>query len=200
MEDPPSLTSTTAFPVLVPLVDALNHARGTPILWSIDQSNGAPTRTSKRLSLVSQGRIGPKAEIYNNYGAKPNSELLLGYGFTLPSNPDDTLLLKLPGSETRFEIGRGAQGEAQGVWDEVGRRLEGVPMEEEDEDEDVRNAEMQLEIGQVLLDMLRALQARLPTSTIQASPPLPGVRNAVQRMTHDYIEGMRRNLPGLGGY
>ena len=37
----------------------------------------------------------PGSEIFNNYGAKPNSELLLGYVFSLPANPDDTILLKI---------------------------------------------------------------------------------------------------------
>lgn len=46
--------------------------------------------------------------MFNNYGPKPNSELLLGYGFVLPNNPEDTIVLKLGGSEKRHEIGRDA--------------------------------------------------------------------------------------------
>jgi hypothetical protein len=33
--------------------------------------------------------------VFNNYGPKSNEELLLGYGFTLPNNPDDVVTLKL---------------------------------------------------------------------------------------------------------
>lgn len=35
------------------------------------------------------------AQVYNTYGAKANEELLLGYGFVLPSNRADFLTLKL---------------------------------------------------------------------------------------------------------
>jgi hypothetical protein len=34
-------------------------------------------------------------EVFNNYGAKPNDELLLGYGFILPDNPEDFVSLKM---------------------------------------------------------------------------------------------------------
>lgn len=34
-------------------------------------------------------------QAFNTYGAKPNEELLLGYGFTAPSNPSDIVALKL---------------------------------------------------------------------------------------------------------
>lgn len=34
-------------------------------------------------------------EVFNNYGAKPNDELLLGYGFVLPGNPEDFVSLKM---------------------------------------------------------------------------------------------------------
>lgn len=34
-------------------------------------------------------------EVFNNYGAKPNDELLLGYGFLLEDNPEDFVSVKL---------------------------------------------------------------------------------------------------------
>lgn len=204
MEDPPSLFNPTAAPVLVPLVDALNHARGTPISWSIDQRDRSSDNPSpKSLSLVSHNAIQSGDELFNNYGPKGNWELLLGYGFTLPANPDDTLLLKLPGSEHRFTIARGAQGDAQAVWDEVGRRLEeGFPREDEmdddDEDnEDVKNAELQLEIGQVLPEMLRDLQAKLPRPPERNAPPLVGVRSDIRQMINEYAKGQREILDDL---
>lgn len=36
-------------------------------------------------------------QVYNNYGPKPNEELLLGYGFVLDPNPDDVVPLRLGG-------------------------------------------------------------------------------------------------------
>lgn len=43
------------------------------------------------------------AEVFNNYGAKPNDELLLGYGFVLEDNPEDFVSLKMgtSGEDTR---------------------------------------------------------------------------------------------------
>ena len=35
------------------------------------------------------------AEVFNNCGAKLNSEPLLRYGFTLPANLDDPIVLKI---------------------------------------------------------------------------------------------------------
>ncbi|KAI9447711.1 hypothetical protein H4582DRAFT_1895801 [Lactarius indigo] len=46
-------------------------------------------QTPDSISLVARTAVDGGAEIFNNYGAKPNSELLLGYGFTIPDNPDD---------------------------------------------------------------------------------------------------------------
>lgn len=37
----------------------------------------------------------PGEQVFNSYGAKPNEELLLGYGFTMSSNPADVVALKL---------------------------------------------------------------------------------------------------------
>lgn len=47
------------------------------------------------MNFITNAAIPASSEIFNNYGPKPNEELLHGYAFTLPSNPDDTLGLKL---------------------------------------------------------------------------------------------------------
>jgi hypothetical protein len=84
---------------------------------------------SMSISLVTHGASKAGAEIFNNYGAKPNSELLLGYGFTLRANPDDTIVLKVGGrgagasvsgaaGQQQHEVGRGARG-AESVWGTV---------------------------------------------------------------------------------
>jgi hypothetical protein len=193
MADPPSLSSRNSVPVLVPLVDALNHARGTPISWSIDNQEevvGVPSQvTNKSLSLVSHESTEAFKEMFNNYGAKPNDELLLGYGFTLANNPEDVLHLKLPGSERHFKILRAALGlgEAQVVWDEIGRRLQEAFATDED-DLDIAFAELQLEIGQILPEMLRDLKAKLPLAAFESS--LPGIRPEVREMVWNYVDGM----------
>lgn len=170
-------------------MDALNHARGTPISWSIDRSPDA--NQGPRLSLISHKQNEVDEELYNNYGAKPNDELLLGYGFVLANNPEDTLLLKLPASERRYRIGRGAAGEVEAVWNEIGRRLqEGFPSDTDDLD--VMVAELQMEIGQILPEMVVGLRERLPDLSVLDGPePLPGVRLEVQRMIHIYVQGTR---------
>jgi hypothetical protein len=167
-------------------VDSLNHARGTPVSWSIDR----PTETKERsLSLVSHKSNNAGEELYNNYGPKPNDELLLGYGFVLPNNPDDALLLKLPASERRYRIGRKATGEVEAVWNEIGRRLqEGFPMDADNLD--VMLVELEMEIGQILPEMVANLRERLPnTSMLDQSQSLPGVRTQVQEMILIYVQG-----------
>jgi len=115
--------------VLIPGVDALNHARAQPVSWVVTRSSPSSSSTSSSsvdshgntISLVIHSASKAGAEIFNNYGVKPNSELLLGYGFTLPANPDDTIVLKIGGSgavddpTARHEVGRSARG-AETVW------------------------------------------------------------------------------------
>ncbi|WVQ97119.1 hypothetical protein IAU59_004229 [Kwoniella sp. CBS 9459] len=86
-------------PVLLPGVDIFNHARNQPILWlssHTQPSTGpSPGTTIPSISLVSTEESESGVQLFNNYGAKPNEELLLGYGFVIPSNPDDTVNLRL---------------------------------------------------------------------------------------------------------
>ncbi|PWW74526.1 SET domain-containing protein [Tuber magnatum] len=72
-------------PILFPLIDSLNHYPIAKVTWQ-------PSNTSLR--IISGAEVSAGAEVYNNYGPKPNEELLMGYGFTLPQNPFDTVLLK----------------------------------------------------------------------------------------------------------
>jgi len=95
-----------SYPVLIPGIDALNHARAQPVSWvvtcprTVTSSSSPPSTVNASqpgISFVTHNASKVGAEIFNNYGAKPNSELLLGYGFTLPANPDDTIVLKIGG-------------------------------------------------------------------------------------------------------
>jgi hypothetical protein len=97
-----------------------------------DATNSSPPsgaagggRSSGELSiglvLHSGAELGEK--LFNNYGAKSNAELILGYGFTLPRNPDDTISLKIggmiaDGAGKMWEVGRNAAG-AEAMWDEM---------------------------------------------------------------------------------
>ncbi|KAL7424282.1 hypothetical protein Q5752_001872 [Cryptotrichosporon argae] len=80
-------------PVLLPGLDLLNHARGQPVTWLSSLSPGSPPRPVVSISCARA--LGPSVEVYNNYGPKANDELVLGYGFALRDNPDDTVALRL---------------------------------------------------------------------------------------------------------
>lgn len=80
------------FPVLVPIMDCLNHNPDAKVDWTFEPGRFV-------LSLhegVSNGK-----EVFNNYGPKSNSELLMGYGFCIEGNPYDCVFetLKSPPRE-----------------------------------------------------------------------------------------------------
>ena len=100
------------FPVLFPVLDILNHHHDAHVDWSFD-----PGRFTVSISdAVTQG-----SEVYNNYGPKSNDELLLGYGFCIPGNPNDKVLLvlKTPPDNLQPDIKRIQPGyfDSSGQWD-----------------------------------------------------------------------------------
>ncbi|GAA6000217.1 uncharacterized protein JCM10292_004039 [Rhodotorula paludigena] len=84
-------------PVLFPGVDMLNHRPTARVTWSIDAgvASSASSGSDGSLTIVLDEAVGAGEQVFNTYGAKSNEELLLGYGFVLPSNPADFLALKL---------------------------------------------------------------------------------------------------------
>ncbi|EEB08095.1 lysine methyltransferase [Schizosaccharomyces japonicus yFS275] len=78
-----------AAPILIPLVDSLNHKPRCPIIWN------KVTKESHAVQLVSVKPISSGGQVYNNYGPKGNEELLMGYGFCLPNNEFETFALRL---------------------------------------------------------------------------------------------------------
>ncbi|KAK9480564.1 hypothetical protein V1514DRAFT_325747 [Lipomyces japonicus] len=75
-----------SYPVLVPLVDSLNHYPSTPIIW---------TSAEGKFTLSTGANVDKGQELFNNYGPKGNEELLMGYGFCLKDNPFDSVALKI---------------------------------------------------------------------------------------------------------
>jgi len=64
---------------LVPLADMLNHQLPKQTSWYFcDQQQG--------FVIQSMREILPGAEVFDSYGQKCNSRYLLNYGFTLPAN------------------------------------------------------------------------------------------------------------------
>ncbi|KAI0185199.1 SET domain-containing protein [Xylaria flabelliformis] len=69
------------FSILLPLFDIGNHSPLAKTAWVTDEdSRTCMLRTGQPYSAGQQ--------VYNNYGAKTNAELLLGYGFVLPEGED----------------------------------------------------------------------------------------------------------------
>ncbi|EHY57691.1 hypothetical protein HRR83_005401 [Exophiala dermatitidis] len=86
------------FGVLLPLVDISNHKPGAKVEWQA------------RYSFVGLQVLEPYEsgqEIFNNYGPRDNETLLVAYGFTIPDNPFDHVVISIrapPGSP--LEIAR----------------------------------------------------------------------------------------------
>jgi len=188
----PSLRATSSsYPVLLPGIDSLNHARAHAVSWVVSYPDinehptllcdETPTRTEPYISLIIHSPASPGQELFNNYGAKANSELILGYGFSLPRNPDDTIVLKIGGHKSKgqtWEVGRDARG-ADGLWEEVlGIIAQSDGME--------RIFEHELEAAEVLADMTQTLLDRLPDTVHDVQ-----IRPEVALMLDHYLEGQR---------
>ncbi|KAK0242995.1 SET domain protein [Armillaria nabsnona] len=168
-------SSPSTEPVLLPGVDALNHTRAHPVSWVVTDA--------ENISLVIHTSASAGEELFNNYGAKPNSEFILGYGFSLPNNPDDTILLKI--GDKKWEVGREAKGADQ-VWDAF---LSFVSQNPEPDYEDY------LEAAAALDDAVQQLIERLPAD--KGPSVRLEMRPEVMAMLHDYVEGQRDILRSL---
>ncbi|KAH7909991.1 hypothetical protein BJ138DRAFT_1153968 [Hygrophoropsis aurantiaca] len=177
--------SPSSYPILLPGVDALNHARGQPVSWVV--AEGVENTSQPSIALVSHVTTPAGQEIFNNYGPKPNSELILGYGFSLPQNPDDTIILRVGGSINKWEIGRDAQG-ADGLWAEIVSLVAEDPAEPTYEDD--------LGATDALLSMLETMLMRLP-SIIDDDVESASIRPSVKVMLQHYIQGQRDILLSL---
>jgi hypothetical protein len=184
----PSLEVTlSSYPILLPGIDSLNHARAHPVSWlvsypDINEHFTLHTNTKPNISLVIHSSASPGQELFNNYGDKPNSELILGYGFSLPQNPADTIVLKIGGQKEqgqKWEVGRNASG-ADGLWEEL---LGIVALEVESES----RFESELEAAGALADMTQMLLDRLPGDTNVTSHM--EVRPEVALMVEHYLQG-----------
>jgi hypothetical protein len=183
-------TTSSSYPFMLPGVDILNHSSGQPVSWCTSYPEGSTKARddSATISIISHTTTPLGEEVFNNYGLKANDELILGYGFSLPQNPDDKITLQLGGSSNKWMIGRLASG-AEGLWNEV-RRLVAENPEEIGYEDDLEAAQLLLEMVQKKCDLL---------------PDLPdendaGIRPAVRLMLQHYLEGQRDILTSLKLY
>lgn len=163
------------------------------------------------VSLVSSSICEAGSQLFNNYGAKPNEELLLGYGFVLNPNPDDIVNLRLgtaslpePINEKlqskgldareRFELRR--NGEVDKRLLEIMRVLLGGGSEEDEVDDDddehvlheKEEREMQLELD--VLGMLGGmLEDKLEKLRTGSKIEVADARAEVRRMCAVYLQG-----------
>lgn len=170
-------------PILIPGVDSLNHKRAQPVTWSVNfpASTSVLGNQQPTISLILRENTTAGSELFNNYGPKPNSELILGYGFSLPDNPDDTILLKISGIDKKWEIGRSAQG-AAAIWDELFHIVE---QDQDDGDQEVY--ETQMDVADTLASMVQVLLEKLP---LEEKVKDMNIRPEVLKMWKDYIQGM----------
>lgn len=191
----PTLVATEdTKPVLLPGVDSLNHKRAQPVSWSVtfpkptDEPSSTRTNGQPTISLILHTNTTAGSEIFNNYGPKPNAELILGYGFSLPDNPDDTILLKIGGIDKKWDIGRQARG-ADAIWEELLHIMGQVTSGYEQE-----VYETQMDAADTLASMVQLLLEKLPSEE-----KLKGAnsRPEVIKMWKDYIEGQTAILFSL---
>lgn len=185
-------TTPSTKPILLPGVDSLNHKRGHPVSWVItipvdsnyntNPSSTLATPKEPTISLILHNGAHAGEELFNNYGPKPNAELILGYGFSLPNNPDDTILLKIGGSAKRWEVGRSALG-AEALWDGV---VELLAAQDSSSDEESELYEIQLDAADTLAQMVQNLLNKLPSESAHEETSL---RPEVASMLRDYVDG-----------
>jgi len=135
------------------------------------------------------------AQVLNNYGAKPNAELVLGYGFALQDNPDDTIVLKVAGQAQGREVGRGARG-LEAVLQDVKAAMLGDALEDSGEEGDEGLDEqdrvsLRFDALGVLGDMLNTKLDGLPAAVAaeEDSGAPEGVRADVWTMLRWYVQG-----------
>ncbi|KAG6060632.1 hypothetical protein E4U17_003804 [Claviceps sp. LM77 group G4] len=66
------------FSMLLPLLDVGNHDMTVNVRWELDHE-------AEQCSLLVGKEHQPGEQVFNNYGFKTNAELLLGYGFMVPT-------------------------------------------------------------------------------------------------------------------
>ena len=194
----PSLIATpSSYQVLLPGVDSLNHARGTPVTWNVVRkpvainSADASKASDLNIALTLNRPYGAGSELFNNYGPKPNSSLILGYGFAAKDNPDDTIMLKIgfkggsqgpaphdqPPVQSEHEVGRDARG-ADRLWDSVRALVASNFSDFDDEDEVEENddtteaakdVQIDIQSADSLSNMVSDLLDRLPILPAEGS-------------------------------
>ncbi|KAI8824469.1 uncharacterized protein EV422DRAFT_565158 [Fimicolochytrium jonesii] len=86
-EEAAEISSGASELCLYPVLDMLNHRRGHRIEWRIEDGQS--------VSFIALEDVAAAGEVFNNYGAKGNENLLGNYGFVLDPNPEDYVKVAL---------------------------------------------------------------------------------------------------------
>ncbi|KAJ1563148.1 hypothetical protein HK405_012965 [Cladochytrium tenue] len=78
---------------LVPFVDFANHHADAKLRWQINESGDVELRLTRTGSVEGFAR---DEQLFISYGNKPNSELVFIHGFSIPDNPEDSVVLQAP--------------------------------------------------------------------------------------------------------
>ena len=180
----------------------MNHKRAHPVTWSVlnTETSSKPSElgsTDCSLGLVSEVATQPGEEVLNNYGPKPNSSLILGYGFALPDNPDDTMSLKVASKGSRathdsIVVGRNAEG-AEELWTSV-KTLSDLLDEEDDllslDLDGAKDVIRDKDVIDSLREMLAGLLSRLQEASGRKMESQDPVRaNQIAVMHRYYLDG-----------
>lgn len=96
------------FSVLLPVFDIINHSMKAQVQWAVDHES-ADARACRFQTLDTYK---PGDQIFNSYGKKTNSELLLSYGFMLSEtndlHNDYVHVRKRSGAQQHSETGAGS--------------------------------------------------------------------------------------------
>lgn len=76
----PDRVAIDDFSVLLPVFDIINHSMKAEVRWLVDHES----LDAKACRFQTLDTYRPGDQIFNSYGKKTNSELLLSYGFILP--------------------------------------------------------------------------------------------------------------------
>lgn len=216
--------------ILIPGLDSINHRRGEKAHWLARCSDStevtSATDRQKRadegscsdgdhIVLMLETRYEAEEQIFNNYGAKTNEELLGSYGFTIPGGPDDAVSLLVGGG------GAGDDGKAgerrptywrrdtetipDALYDSIIEQL-GMEAEEVPEGVSAREAartdlECQLNVCEQLAEMFARKAAALGKLMMggddhSESGELP-IRPEVQVHIKEYLKGEQRTQCSL---
>ncbi|KUI67662.1 Ribosomal lysine N-methyltransferase set10 [Cytospora mali] len=107
------------FSVLLPVYDIINHDIKANVQWLVDHENTA----AKVCRFQTLDEYRPGEQVFNTYGKKTNSELLLSYGFVLPEGEDfhnDYFHLRKKTSPPQG--GTGGDNTAERVYPQPGKR------------------------------------------------------------------------------